>query len=270
MSGTSAREYLSATVTGTGTRTLVFANGLGTSQATWRHVVAAFSPRVRCVRFDYLGTPASSLEAYTPEPYETLYGYADDLVGLLEELDVRDAMLVGHSVSGMVGLIAAVSAPERIARLAVISASPRYLNDGSYVGGFELSDIQGILASAEQDFHAWVSGFAPMVLGADAGAADILEFASYLRRMRPDIAFQTLRTIFLGDYRDVLPRVQQPVLLMQPQDDLAVPAAVGMYLHAHLKHAELVMLAARGHVPQLTAPVEVIATLERALAAWDA
>lgn len=257
---------LRPTITGAGPQTLVLANGLGTNQHTWRHVARAVEPHARVVRFDYVGTPHGDLAAYGPARYETLHDHADDVLELLDALDLRDAAWVGHSVSGMIGVLAAVAAPERIGRLVLVSASPRYLDDADgYRGGFDRAAIDRLLAAAGSDYHAWVGGFSPLAIGAAHCPDAVEEFGSYLRRMRPDVALRTLRAVFLSDHRAALPRVTQPVTVVQPRADVAVPTAVGRYLAATIPRAAYVELAAEGHVPQLTAPDELIAALDAAL-----
>lgn len=258
---------LRATVTGTGDSVLVLGNGFGTHQQTWRHVVAALADECRLVRFDYVGTPDADLAHYQPERYDTLHGHVDDVVALLDDLDVRNATWVGHSVSGMIGLLAAAAAPERIARLVTVAASPRYLDDATsgYVGGFSPDAVQALLDGATADYHAWAGGFSPVVVGRAGAPEAVEEFASYVRRMRPDIAQQTLRAVFTGDYRAVLPHVLQPVTVVQPRADAAVPAGVGRYLAATLPSASYHELEAEGHVPHLTAPAELITVLQGVL-----
>lgn len=268
MPQTSVQERLAATVSGAGDRVIVLANGLGTSQATWAQVEPSLAARARVVRFDYPGMGAARAADFDPDAYATLYGYADDLVALLEELDVRDALLVGHSVSGMIGGIAAAAAPDRIARLVMIGASPRYVDDGDYRGGFSRDAVEGLLQAAAADFSAWATGFAPLAVGPDATPDGIAHFASYLRMMRPDIALHVLRTVFLGDYREVLPRITQPVTVVQALEDVAVPMAVAEYLAARLPHAHLTLLQARGHVPHLTAAPAVEEALRYVVDGW--
>jgi sigma-B regulation protein RsbQ len=253
-------------VVGDGPVTLVLGNGLGTQQATWRHVVRALQGEARIIRFDYQGTPVTDVASYRFDAYHTLHGHADDLVALLGALDVRDTVFVGHSVSAMLGVLAAAAVPERIGRLVLLAGSPRYVNAEGYVGGFTREAVDGVLAAAEDDFEAWVAGFAPAVLGAEGTAEGIEEFAAYLRQMRPDIALQTLRAIFLSDVRHLLGATRQPAHVLQPRDDMAVPEVVGRYLAAHLPQATLTTLRAPGHLPHLTAPEVVIPEIRRALA----
>ena len=99
-------------VSGQGQRAMMFAHGFGCDQNMWRFVAPAFEDRFRVVLFDHVGAGGSDLRAYDPEKYGTLQGYADDVVALARELGIRDGVFVGHSVSAMVGVLAAKQAPE--------------------------------------------------------------------------------------------------------------------------------------------------------------
>lgn len=249
---------------------MVLANGLGTSQHAWRDVAAAFEGCCRVVRFDYVGTPGAGDPAARPERYDTLHGHVDDVISLLDTLGVSDVIWVGHSVSGIIGLLAAAAAPALIGRAVLVAASPRYLDDADgYVGGFSRADIDGLLAAAASDYHAWVGGFSPLVVGRTDCPAVVEEFAACLRAMRPDVAIQTLRSIFLSDHRRVLPQLDLPVVVLQPEADVAVPPEVGRYLAASLPHAELRELRARGHLPHVTACGEFVAVLRQVLRDWS-
>jgi sigma-B regulation protein RsbQ len=265
MTSSVMQQRLGATLTGAGERTVVFANGLGTSQHTWRHVVDGLQSQARMLRFDNVCSPVAPPGGYRAEAYGTLFAYVDDLVALLDELDVRNAILVGHSISGIIGLLAAVAAPERISSLVVLCSTPRFLEDVDFRAGFPRQQIDDILAAAQQDYGAWAASFARMVIGTSASTADYEEFRDLLAAMRPDIALRTLQTVFLGDYRAVLRRVTQPVLVLHSHLDRAVPASSGEYLVQQLPHATLVPLFADGHVPQLTAPHDVVSAISRLL-----
>ena len=261
---------LGATRVGSGPRTIVLANGLGTSQDTWRHVVSALETRAQLVRFDYPGLVPTTEPTLDVVRHSSLYGYADDVIALLREAELADTLFVGHSVSGMIGLIAAAAAPECIARVVTIAASCSYLNhdDDGYFGGFTPASMNDILDVAARDFRSWAAGFAPLAVGPEGTAEGIAEFTNYLRRMRPDIGLRTLRTIMLGDYRTVPSRVMQPVTVLQPEHDIVVPMSAAEYLAAHLPHGTLITLRSRGHVPMLTSPDVVIAQLQHALDTW--
>src|SRR6185437_15360058 len=96
------------TVTGTGDQTLVFAHGFGCDQHMWRFVAPSFEDAYRIVLFDHVGAGGSDLSSYQMEKYATLAGYADDVLEICTALDLKNAIFVGHSVSAMIGVLAAV------------------------------------------------------------------------------------------------------------------------------------------------------------------
>src|SRR5689334_21422257 len=98
-------------------RPMVFAHGFGCDQNMWRFVAPHFAADFRVVLFDHVGAGLSDKSAYDPERYSTLAGYADDVLALLRELDLTEVVLVGHSVSAMIGVLAATAEPERFAKL---------------------------------------------------------------------------------------------------------------------------------------------------------
>lgn len=261
-------ERLGATITGRGEHTIVFANGLGTSQATWRRIVEPLQTRARMVRFDNVCSPSAPPGGYRAEAYGTLFAYVDDLIALLDELHLHDVLLVGHSISGIIGLLAAVAAPERISRLLLICSAPRFLEDVDFRAGFPRHEIDAMLAAAQHDYPQWAREFSRSAIGTMATEEDREEFGTLLAAMRPDIALRTFQIVFLGDYRAALPRVRQHVTVLHSHLDGAVPAASGEYLVQQLPNATLVPLASPGHLPQLTAPHEVLGAINQILDSW--
>jgi sigma-B regulation protein RsbQ len=245
---------------------LLFAHGFGCDQSMWRFVWPAFAETHRIVLFDHVGLGGSDTSAFDPERYATLQGYADDVVGICEELGLEDVTFVGHSVSAMVGVLAAAARPDRFGRLVLVGPSPRYIDDGDYVGGFTREDIEGLLESLESNYLGWSSAMAPVIMG----NADRPELGEELEnafcRADPQIAAHFARTTFLSDNRADLGRVTIPALVLQCSDDAIAPEAVGEYVHAHLPQSRLVRLDATGHCPNLSAPEETVAAIRDFLA----
>src|SRR3954466_1594668 len=111
-------------VFGAGSQPMLFAHGFGCDQNMWRFVTPAFADDYRIVLFDYVGSGKSDLGAYDKHRYSSLNGYADDVLDIIHELDLRNVIFVGHSVSSMVGVLAANREPDRFARLILIGPSP--------------------------------------------------------------------------------------------------------------------------------------------------
>lgn len=265
---TSAQRRLGATITGSGERVLVLANGIGTTQHTWRHVVHAMEGRARFVRFDNVCSYVAPPGGYRAEVYGSLFAYVDDAVQLINELELHDVLFVGHSISGIIGLLAAMTIPERISKVAVICSTPRYLEDLDYRAGFPRDRLDAMLLEAQADYTGWADTFARLACGDDATPAQCRELAEGLGGMRPDVAFRSLQLVFFGDTRAMLPRVTQPVFVMHSQADDVVPSSAGEYMVQQIPHAVLVPLAARGHLPHLTRPDEIVRHLTRILDTW--
>ena len=250
-----------------GGRPMVFAHGFGCDQHMWRHVWPAFADSHRVVLFDHVGAGGSDLSAYDRDRYASLRGYADDVLELCDELDLTDVVFVGHSVSAMIGVLAAATEPERFARLVLVSPSPRYVDDGDYVGGFSHEDIEGLLEALESNYLGWSSAMAPVIVGNEERPELGEELTNSFCRTDPDIAAQFARVTFLSDNRDDLPRVGARTLVMQCSSDAIAPEAVGRYVHGRLPDSELVVLEATGHCPNLSAPDETVAAIRAFLAA---
>lgn len=244
-------------VLGQGSETLIFAHGFGTDQSAWHNQVQVFEANYRIVLLDLVGCGNSDLSAYSPRRYSSLHSYAEDLLDLCHELQLQNSVFVGHSVSGMVGILAALSEPKRFSQLILLNPSPRYLNDRGYVGGFDQSDLDGLYQAMSSNYHAWASGFAQLVMGNRDRPELAAGFAKSLSGMRPDIALAIAKTIFQSDHREDLSRLQVPTTIIQSSHDPAVPVVVSEYMAAKIVNSTLIPIRSEGHFPHLSTPEAV-------------
>jgi sigma-B regulation protein RsbQ len=249
-------------VLGTGTVPMMFAHGFGCDQNMWRFVAPAFERDYRVILFDYLGHGQSDRASYDPRRYETLEGYADDVLGICRELDVRDGIFVGHSVSAMIGVLASIREPQRFNRLVLIGPSPRYINDDGYVGGFAREDIDGLIESLDSNFLGWSSTMAPVIMGTPDRPELGAELTNSFCRTDPEVAKQFARVTFLSDNRADLPRVTAKSLVLQCSHDVIAPESVGRYVHSRLPESTFVQMRATGHCPNLSAPDETVDAIQ--------
>lgn len=257
-----ATKRNAVTVTGRAhAQPIMFAHGYGCDQNMWRFVAPAFLDTHRVVLFDHVGAGGSELSAYDAERYSSLDGYAEDVLQIIEELDLRDVVYVGHSVSAMIGVLAAIGDPGRFAKLVLIGPSPRYLNDDDYVGGFDSSDIAAMLESLDSNYLGWSSTMAPVIMGNAERPELGAELTNSFCATDPDIARRFAHVTFMSDNRDDLRKVRTPSLILQCTDDVIAPAVVGDYVHRHLPGSTLVAMNATGHCPNLSAPAETIAAI---------
>jgi sigma-B regulation protein RsbQ len=241
---------------------MIFAHGFGCDQNMWRFVAPAFEDRYRIVLFDHVGAGQSDPSAYHRSKYQSLQGYATDVLEICRDLGLTRAIFVGHSVSAMIGVLAAVEEPDRFAKLILIGPSPRYIDDGDYAGGFSREDIEGLLDSLDSNYLGWSSAMAPVIMGNPDRPELGAELTNSFCRTDPAIAKHFARTTFLSDNRADLPKVKAPALILQCSDDAIAPRAVGEYVHRQIPGSTLVLMQATGHCPNLSAPQETIDAIE--------
>ena len=239
-------------------RAMVFAHGYGCDQNMWRFVAPEFEADHRVVLFDHVGAGGSDLSAYDPERYASLDGYADDVVEIGHELEITDGVFVGHSVSAMIGVLAAKRDPSLFGRLVLVGPSPRYIDDDGYAGGFSREDIDELLESLESNFLGWSSAMAPVIMGNPDRPELGEELTNSFCRTDPDIAARFARVTFLADNRGDLPDVAVPALVVQSREDAIAPPAVGEYVHRQIPGSSFALIDATGHCPNLSAPRETV------------
>ncbi|KAK2660140.1 hypothetical protein Ddye_006673 [Dipteronia dyeriana] len=257
-------EALHVRVIGSGERIVVMAHGSGTDQSAWQRILPYVS-HYRIVLYDLVCAGSVNPDYFDFTRYTTLDAYVDDLLNILDALRIERCAYVGHSVSAMIGILASIRRPELFTKLILIGASPRFLNDEDYHGGFEEAEVQKVFSAMEGNYEAWVYGFAPLAVGADVPAA-VREFSRTLFNMRPDISLFVSRTVFNADLREFLGMVKVPCWIIQTTKDVSVPVSVAEYFRKHLGGRTTVeILKTEGHLPHLSAPALLGPVIRRAL-----
>jgi sigma-B regulation protein RsbQ len=248
-------------LSGAGDRAMMFAHGFGCDQNMWRYVAPAFEGDFRTILFDHVGAGGSDLSAYDASKYADLSGYADDVVEIGRELGLRDATFVGHSVSAMIGILASLKAPDLFGNLILVGPSPRYINDGDYIGGFTAEQIEELLNFLSANYMGWSTAMAPMIMGNPERPELGEELTNSFCRTDPEIAKAFARVTFMSDNRADLAAVKARTLILQCSEDIIAPFEVGDYVHHHIAGSKLVVMKATGHCPNLSAPAETIAAI---------
>lgn len=235
-------------------RPIVFAHGFGCNQRAWRFVTPSFVTDYKVIVFDHVGAGSSDPSAYSFGKYDSLHGYANDLLEILDALDVTDVVYVGHSVSAMIGVLAANRDPSRFGALTLVGPSPRYINAPGYEGGFEDEDIHAMLDDLDSNYFGWSSAMAPLMMGNPDRPELGEELTETFCSTDPTIARHFARVTFLSDNREDLPLVTTPTLILECSADIIAPAFVGRYVHQQIPGSTLITLPATGHNPNLSAP----------------
>lgn len=255
-------------VIGKGTQPIVFAHGFGCDQNMWRFVYPAFEEDYKIVLFDYVGSGKSDLKAYNPERYSNLNGYAEDILEIVHALSLKDVILVGHSVSSMISLLAAVKEPDTFSKVIFVGPSARYINDEGYVGGFEKKDIDDLLDTMDKNYIGWANFLGPAIMKNPERPELGAELTESFCSTDPVIARRFAEATFFSDNRGDLAKLKVPSLIMQCSDDLIAPLEVGDFLHHSIPNSMLRVMKATGHCPQMSAPEETIAIIKEYLAGF--
>ncbi|WP_235183066.1 alpha/beta fold hydrolase [Schleiferia thermophila] len=249
-------------LSGSGDQVMLFSHGYGCDQNMWRFVAPSFSDGCKIVLYDLMGAGRSDTSHYTPEKYNSLHQYADDVLEICTALDLKDVIFVGHSVSCTIGILAQLKKPDAFSHLILIGPTPCYINKDDYKGGFNESDITNMIEALESNFFHWASFITPVIIGND----EKKEFSDELRisfcSMPDGIAKNFAKVTFLGDYREYLNQVTGPALILQTNPDAIANVEVGKYVAKQIKNAHYVELPTSGHCPHLTAPDLVISAMK--------
>ena len=243
---------------GKGDQPMMFAHGFGCDQNMWRFITPAFEEEYRIILFDYVGAGHSDISSYNPERYSSLQGYAQDVLEICEALALKDVVFVGHSVSSMIGLLAAVEKPEYFSHIIMVGPSPCYINGEGYKGGFERADIEGLLETMEKNYIGWANFLAPKIMGNDDRPALGEELTESFCSTDPLIANEFAKATFFSDNRRDLSKLKTPSLILQCSDDIIAPTEVGEYLHQNLQGSTLKVMKATGHCPHMSEPEETV------------
>lgn len=233
----------------------------------WRFITSEFEDDYRLILFDYVGSGRSDLSAYDAERYSTLDGYAQDVLDIVHAMDLTDVIFVGHSVSSIIGVLAANQEPDRFERLVMIGPSPRYINDTPYIGGFERRDIDGLFEMMDHNFIGWANFLAPSIMRNPDRPELGQELTDSFCSTDPVIARRFAEATFLADNREDLARVTVPSLILQCTEDMIAPREVGSYLNSVMPGSTLRFMEATGHCPHMSHPEETIALIKEYLQA---
>ncbi|WP_151637807.1 alpha/beta fold hydrolase [Noviherbaspirillum aerium] len=259
-------EQNNVKVLGRGTKPMILAHGFGCDQNMWRHVIPAFLDDYKVIAFDHVGAGASDLTRFDQSKYASLEGYAEDVLGICNEVAGPGTIYVGHSVSAMIGVLAAIRQPALFEHLILVAPSPCYINDGDYIGGFNKSDIEELLEFMDANYLGWSHALAPTIVGNPDRPEVAQELENSFCRTDPEIAKHFARTTFLSDNRSDLLKCNVPALILQCADDVIAPRTVGEFMHRELRESELYLMKATGHCPNLSAPEETIGAIKEYLA----
>lgn len=245
-------------IIGNGDKTILLAHGFGCDQKMWRFLTPMLERDYSVILFDHVGSGQSDLLSYDKKKYSTLDGYTQDVIEICEQLSLKDVIFVGHSVSSMIGMRAAIQSPKLFSRLVMVCPSPCFLNfPPEYTGGFEKEDLKELINLMDKNYIGWANYLAPFVMGADNEPALIDELNESFCSTDPRYAKPFAEVTFFTDDRANLSQLTVPTLVLQSTNDNLASVDVGRFIHDHIANSKLSILEAHGHCLHMTNPEEV-------------
>jgi pimeloyl-ACP methyl ester carboxylesterase len=250
---------------GDGPKAVVLAHGFGANQGVWFPYLEPLSRGYRVITYDLPCAATADREFFDMTRHRKIDGYIDDLMAILDDLEIANCAFVGHSVSGMVGLLASLRRRDRFSKIVAIGASACYLNRDAYQGGFSQEDLKQVFLAIGSNYRNWAQAYAPYVVDRPMHDSATTRFLDGLLAMRGDVALATAQMILLADYRALMNQVETPSAILQTRSDPAVPMAAATFLHDHIRGSTLEMIDASGHMPHMTSVDLVLPALQRHL-----
>ena len=245
---------------GSGEQTILFAHGFGGDQTVWKYVLNAFTEKYRVVLFDYVGSGNSDHSQFRAELYSSLSGFAQDVLAICEALGLHQIIYVGHSVSGMIGLLAALEKPEYFKKMVFLGPSARYLNDheNGYIGGMDRSDLDALFEMLDNNYLGFSRALAPSIMGEKTSPENQEELVESFCAAEPSISQNFARVTLLSDTRAMLSKMTVPSITLQCADDVMAPETAGRYINQHTPKNTYLEINTTGHCPHISAPDVVI------------
>jgi pimeloyl-ACP methyl ester carboxylesterase len=263
------RQRISTLSMGSGPDVLLI-HGLGGTRASMFDLASTLSHHYRVHAIDLPGFGSSTkprLGGYNAS------WFAEHMLGLLDELEISSAHIVGNSMGGRIGIEVGLTAPERVRSLGLLTPAVAWLHRGLHPVVRLLRPELGLLphSFSHRTVAAQFWGIFHDRDAIDPGVADVIvsEFRRIYQSAGARYAFLASgRSIYLekplgkGGFYPRLSELEPPALFVWGEHDPLVPPAFGRHVARWLPSAEQVIVPGCGHVPQVERPEETDQLLE--------
>ena len=230
-------------------------HGVGARLDNWDGVAAVLSRLFKVVRYDLRGHGKSSK---VPGPY-SLDMFADDAVGLLDHLGLARTHVAGHSLGGMIAITLAARQPERVDRLAVLSAAAGRTEEERR----KVMERIALIARGIPGDHFKNSLSRWFTDEFRAANPELMEeYAARNKENDPACYAAAYTVLATGEVGPDLRRVKAPTLVVTGEHDPGSNPRMARFIHAGITHSELHILPRLRHSILIEAPRLVAGQLE--------
>ena len=203
-------------------RPVLFVHSWAMNSAMWAYQVADLSDQgLRCVAYDRRGHGRSDVPAGGYD-MDTL---ADDMAAVIEQLDLRDVVLVGHSMGcGEILRYVARHGTERVSRIAFLApATPFALRAADNPNGAPMAYFEQMWAAWAKDFPRWVEENKGPFFTPQTSPQMVDWLIRMLEETPTPVAIATSRAMVTTDLRGDLGRIDRPTLILHGDKDASAP-----------------------------------------------
>ena len=235
-----------------GNPTVVFANSLGSDLRIWDGVAAKLAGRFHLIRYDLRGHGLSEAPA---APYSAA-DLAGDVVAILDRLDIRQAIVCGVSVGGLIAQAVALSQPERVRAVVLCDTGAKIATAEAWQQRIDKVCAEGVDSLVQMTMERWFcADFRARC------AADVRGYALMLRQSSVDGYAGICAALRDTDFRTIVARIKQPTLVLSGAEDIATPPELGRELAGLIPGAQFSVIDNAAHLPCVEQPDAVAARM---------
>jgi pimeloyl-ACP methyl ester carboxylesterase len=258
---------------GQGEPVIIFLHGFGASEFSWSEVMEPLSKSGRVIAYDRpgFGLTERPLDGnWTGTSPYSVQGNVELLDGLMNELGVDKAILVGNSAGGEVAAAYAIEHPERVQGLVLVDPAV-----GNGHGGrlpqwalpvMSLPQMRHIAPLLVRNLAGEMGNNTIRMAWHDPSRIDPKVYEGYRKPLRADNWDKALYEFTIAgnpvNYSEHLKDLAMPVLIITGDDDRIVPTAQSIQLSREIPGSELVVLNSCGHVPQEECPDQFMTSVQ--------
>jgi pimeloyl-ACP methyl ester carboxylesterase len=243
---------------GAGNQTIIFVHGLGSYLPAWKKNIEGLKQNYRCIAIDLPGYGKSSKAIHSG----TMDFYADVIKTFMDKLDLKKAVIAGHSMGGQIAIVMALKYPEYVEKLILVSpAGIETFNEGQKewfrnvmtVAGVKNTSVQQIRANLTANFYNLPEDAEFMITDRIA-MRDAKYFDNYCYTVVKSVSGMVDQPVY-----DFLPNIKQKTLILFGENDNLIPnpylnpgftADIGKIANERIPNSKLVIVPSCGHFVQ--------------------